>query len=164
MRMKLVATVAAGVAVALTAAACGGGGSDSLTLEEYFDEIEALDKRFNEDSDALDAAFNSDDLDEIKGAFEDGAANVEEFVNELDSIDPPDEVQEAHDEAVSAGGELVTAFKAMSDDVQNVESVDDLVSLNTDDAAAASERFTAACFDIQQVATDNEIEVTLSCG
>ena len=155
------------VAVAIIGAAtlgvaCSDDG-DALTLEEYFEELQALDDRFEEESAQLDAAFDTEDLDEIKSAFDAGTTAAGEFVDGIDALEPPDEAQEAHDEAVAAGTEFVDALETFNDEVQDAESTEALSEIDFAAIGDASERFTAACLDLEGVAVENSIEVDLNC-
>lgn len=108
------------LAFAALTAGCGDG-ADTLTLEEYFEQFEAIDAD-------VDAQFEA--------AYEEWPANVSEeelfaddanlpFFRDLiaafpriitDSIDrvedlePPSEVADAHDDLLAAGRDLLVAF------------------------------------------------------
>lgn len=166
--MKLTGRIAAAVAVVSMAViggwACSDGGGE-LSLDKYFEELQALDQRFEEQGAEADAAFESEDLDEIKDAFSDATKAADDFVSDIGDLDPPAEAQEAHDEAVAAGRDLVSELDDVSDLVQGAESPDDLFAALADDAfGEASDRFTAACFELQGIADENNIDVTLNCG
>ena len=157
----------AALAVALVgAAAFGFACSDdggSLTLDDYFSKLQKLDDQFEEDSAKLDAAFESEDLDEIKSAFESGTESAGDFVDDLDALEAPDEAKEIHEEAVAAGNELVDALKDMNDAIQDADSPDALATIDFDPVGTASERFNGACLDLEALAADKDIELDLNC-
>lgn len=157
-------TVAAAlIGVALLGFACSDDGGGALTLEEYFAELQELDDRFEEEGDQLDAAFESEDLDEIKSAVDDGTTSAREFVDDIDALEPPDEAQEAHAEAVAAGNELVDALDTFNDAVQDADSTEALAEIEFGAIGNASDRFTQACLDMEALAADLDAELDLNC-
>lgn len=151
------------IGVAALGYGCSDDGGGALTLEEYFAKLQALDDEFEDDSAALDSAFESEDLDEIKSALDAGTTSTGEFVDDVAELEPPEEVQETHDEAVAAGNELVEAIEAFNDEVQEAESLEALQEIDFAAIGDASERFNAVCLDMEAVASENNIELDLNC-
>jgi hypothetical protein len=166
--MKWIARSAAAAGILGIAAFGGLACSDSggeLSLEEYFKELEALDQRFEEEGTEAEESFESDDLDTIKEGFEASVGVVEDFVNDLDDLDPPSEAEAAHESAVEAGNDLLAEFEVANDALQDAASEADLLGIFTGEAFGdASERFTAACVELQGIADENDIDVALNCG
>ncbi len=108
------------------AAACDG--DDRLTLEEYFERFEAI------------AGF---------------PVSVTDALDQLEELNPPSEAEDAHDEFLAAGRELVEVFE-ISEVEQSGEEVEGAQE-------EAQERFDAACLDLVGVGEANGIAVDVSC-
>lgn len=154
---------AAIIGVAMLGAACSDDDGGALTLDAYFEKLQKLDDQFEEDSAALDAAFESQDLDDIKSAVADGTDSTEEFIDDLDALEPPADAQEAHDEAVTAGKEFLVALRDFNDDVQDADSTDALQEIPFDAIGEASDAFNDACLGLEALAADKDIELDLNC-
>jgi len=177
--MALKGTTLAALAVLLAAAgafgACGGD-SEALTLEEYFERLAELDAEFEENTDALDAQLNEDfesiEPDDFEAAsalfvdfFDEAVAEVERFVDEMDGLDPPAEIEDLHDAAVEAGREVANALEGLTETVREADSEEEFAALETDSSfEQASATFDESCVDLQDVADENEIEIDLDCG
>lgn len=159
------------------AMACGGdddGGE--LSLEEYFAELEALDTEFEQRTDALDAQLNQgmesvdpEDLDAVvevfSGFLDDAVETVADFVDGLDGLNPPPEVETEHEAAVDAGRTVVEEFERLTDDVADFDSVADFIAMEEEPGFTdASDDFDQACFDLQDIADENDIDIELNCG
>jgi hypothetical protein len=166
MRMPPVRVLAALVVLALLGVATAGcgGGSDSLTLEEYFTRVDQADTDFQEESDALDERASTlepanvgearDLLDELLDIFEG-------FIDDLDGIEPPDDVKEAHDDAVEGLRSAVAAFRDALDESGDDASVDEFFS-NLD--PAAFDDATRGCLRLEEIASQHDISLDLDCG
>ncbi len=168
--LKGSAIVAIVFAAGIGVSACGGdddgGGGDEVTLEEYFERLEAASITFTEESDAAaDELGSSEEIDSVKDAIALLPPIVEHFVNDISALNPPEEAQEAHDAAVEAGENFSEAVNGVLDELGDVESIEDLEGVvSTDALDEASGAFTAACEDLQTLADENNIEVDLDCG
>lgn len=156
------------LAFAAFAPACGGGGGDELTLEEYFAALQQLDDDFAEASAELDAQLEGlseeEVLDALPGVFGEQIDNVNTFIDGLDDLDAPDEAQDLQDEAVSAGREVSDLFETLAGELENVETVEELDTLFSDEAFnTAVERFDQACVDAETLAAENDITIDLDC-
>ena len=167
------------------AAACGGdgdgdgdgggdGGGGALTLQEYFQRVEELDTALQAEEAALDERMEDDlasvtdeqdALDLVQDGFEAQLANIEDFVDDLDGLDPPAEVEDAHNEAVAAQRDFLDLFKdvlAQLGDIDSFDAVDEL--FGADDIAAAEERATQSCLAVEQIGVSNGFDVDFDCG
>lgn len=174
MRLGLLARTAASLLAAGVFIGACSSNSDQLTLDEYFTEFEAIDAEIDSE---LDALFSESPWDEEAFADE---ANLEVFkdlavgfpriignaVDRLKDIDPPSEVEDAHDALIDAGGTLVAAFDEGVDVIDDAETMAELetvmsqVEPKIDGAQAA---FDAACLVVTDIARANEIHASISC-
>jgi hypothetical protein len=103
----LVATLAA---LALGAAACGGGGQ--LSHDEYQQHINQITATFKAQQQQTSAAFGSinspSDLDKIVAPMNAAADAIDKVANDLDGITPPDDAKDANQK-------LVTGFRGIAD-------------------------------------------------
>jgi|CXWL01.1.fsa_nt_gi hypothetical protein len=149
----------------LMMSACGGGG-DTLSLDEYFEEVEALDADTSDRADEVGAdVADTEDLDKIKDAFDKLPDVFGDFVAGLEDINPPDEVEDAHKDAIDASNDFLDEYDKLLEDLQDAETLDEITSLVDSRAInKANDRLTAACKDLQEIADDNDIRVSLNCG
>ena len=153
-------------------AACGGDGA--LSLEEYFREVEQLRgdvvRQSERLQDGFDRAINLADSEEatvqaFRDFFTDASAIFAEFVTDIDALEPPDAVADAHREAVEAFEDSQVAISNFSARLNQVESEAELDGLfETFDSEPAFDRFEEACLALQEIADDNAIAVDLACG
>lgn len=170
--MKLLLTAAIAALTAILAVACTGDSkTDTLTLEQYFGELE----RIGDDAQAAidevefpDVAANAsfeesrDALAQFFGASADIAGDA---VDDIRGLDPPGEVEDEHDRYVDA----LESIPSISDDLQQriheAQSEDEYAEIvGTDDPfEEVGDEITEACDALQQIAEDNSIEVDLQC-
>ncbi len=158
---------ATGLALGIAAGACGGGGAE-LTLEEYFQKMQAISAEAVQETDTLDEKFDALEENDFGGLRELVVANTAitgDTFGEMDDIDPPDEVEDAHVEFVDAGENMAGLMKAFSDDLADVESVSELEEAfgRVVGLEAASARIDAACAELAKIAAENGIQVDLDC-
>jgi hypothetical protein len=148
--------------------------SDTLTLDEYFVEFEAIDAEVDSQFDALFSTFPEDEepfADEANlEVFTDLMVGFPRIVgdatNQFKDMDPPSEVKEAHDALIDAGETLTTALDEGVEGIGDAETMADLetgmsqVGPTVDAAQAA---FDAACLAVVDVAMANEIHVSITC-
>lgn len=166
--LGLVCVLAPLAAFGAFAAACGGG-SDQLTMEEFFTRVQTLDDQFSEDGDALDARFNDltadSSVEDATDLFNDQIDLIDAFVEDLADLNAPPEAQAVQDEAVTAGREVVQAFRDALDEASDAETIDDFaVIFNSDELNTTFDRFDQACVAAETMAIDNGITVDYSCG
>ena len=160
--------------MAVFSGACSSD-SDPLTLEEYFAAVEAIDADVNSQFEALLA-----DLPEDEDAFAD-EANLELFKDVLDGfpritgdwvdrakdLDPPAEVEDAHNDLIDAGEALLVAHEERAeimgdaDTMAELETISREVDPSTRVAEAARD---AACLALVDIAVANDIDVSITCA
>lgn len=154
-----------------------GSGDDepSADLEDYFAEIDAIFEAADAASDELETAFDEaysavetvEEAKQVLGEFllasREGIAGA---LDDLEDVDPPNEAEDAHSAFIEAGRDLVDISERISDDLQDVETEDDLSALSEDfdaEGTAAAAAADDACFDLQGIADDASIDVDLNC-
>ena len=151
------------------AAACGDdGGGGALTLGEFFQRVQELDDEFESRTDELDSQFNELDegssVDDAVDLLEQQVALVEEFIDGLADLEPPDEAADLHAEAVDAGRDVEDAFNGLLDQAQDAGSIDELFgTFESGEFDEVFARFEQVCLDAEQLAADNGITVDFDC-
>ncbi len=148
--------------------------AQSSTLEDYFRRLDELNDEFGRRSVDLEAQIDKDiaaittdaEAIDLMGPFLTDTANVlEDFIDALDELNPPPEVEETHDAVVTAGRRTVDAFRGLLGDVAAADSAAGIETLLSDpglqDEIAA---FNQTCSQIQAVADESGIAVDLNCG
>ncbi len=156
------------------AGACGGDGE--LTLEEYFQRIDVLGNDFEDDTNRLSDEFGEaaqevtteeELIEPFRDFFDRLGALAEDFIADLESIDPPPEVEDAHNEIVAAQAEGLELLEELNERAQLVESISDMEDLSAEFAGPVftdvSDRSEQACLGLQAIADDNGIDVDLEC-
>ena len=152
------------------AAACGGG-DGALTLEEFLQRVEELDDEQTTREGEIEAQLGdletleeAEALARIRDLFPQFVALLVDFVDGLAALEPPEEAADLHEEAVSAGREVVRLFSDLVGEVENAESIEDFfAAFENEEFQVAVERFDQACLDAEQLAADNGIEIDLDC-
>lgn len=169
--MKRLMFVLGAVAFAAFAlAGCGGDDDaadegDTLSLQAYFDEVDALvDAYIADNNDAFTVLSESDDLDELKTAFALLPETLADFLTSLDGLGTPAEAAEAEEDVVTTGEAFLAELEEVNEEAQATESVDAFAeTAGTDDLQELSDAFNATCAPLQQVASDNGVEIELDC-
>lgn len=156
--------------------ACGGGGSE-LSLEDYFQQMGAiaqeLDKNTSDlaqkyDEDVNAAADEEEALRLTAQFFEDGAKETRAALDKVKKLNPPSQARDEHKEFVAAGEALVALFPDVIQRARDAKSAEDIQALADDlngpPFSDASNRSDEACFALQKIADDNNIDVDLTCG
>lgn len=170
-RLALVSTV---LGLLVLGAACGGGGG-ALSLEEYLRELDRLDQRMDERSqeaeDAFEEAINDPTISEAEGLeavqtfFSDALPILQDFVEGMEGLEPPEEAQQLHDEAVAAGRGALERLERLNDDLGEATTPAEVQEMfSTLESDEAFQRFRDACNDMQALADENEIDVDFDCG
>lgn len=143
----------------------GDGGDETLTLQAYFDEVDSLVDAYVADNDASFSVLNeSDDLEELKRAFALLPEDLSDFLTALDALATPSEAEAAEADVQSAGEPFLAELEEVNEAAQATTSVDDFVqTASSTELQALSDAFNATCAPLQQVATDNGVEIELSC-
>ena len=145
-------------------AGCDDDGN-SFTLDAYFEEVEGLVEDYEADTTEAFATLNeSNDLEELKDAFGSIPDSLSGFLDGMNALAPPDEAADAHDDAVEAGEAFLEALEDVNDDVQETDSVDAFVeAAGSDELQELSSAFNATCPPLQEIATENDVDVNLNC-
>ena len=113
----------------------------------------------------FDAVSPDEQIDLFKSFIDDSLPIIEDFIDAIADLNPPAEVSEPHEAAVSAGETLVEAFSDLQDGIDDADTPAEAQSLlDEDNVTAASEQFTTSCLALQAIADENDIEVDLQCG
>lgn len=166
--------LAAAATASLLIAACGDG-DDSMSLEEYLQAVEAQLQQADEASEAVfdDPEFTEiatgtgeltdDDRDVVRAALERIAGAFDDFIEEVDSLNPPGDLEEEHEEFVAAYRSLQEQFESQIltrvDEAATVEELDQSFAALGD----AGERTNAACSALQSAADEEDVAVSLNC-
>jgi hypothetical protein len=147
------------------ASACNDDGS--LSLDEYFQQVEEIDKTNTERQGELEGQFDElgpdSSVDDAADLFEQQVDLLRDFHGDLDDIEPPDEAEDAHNRAVEALGEGLETFDSFIEQFREADSIEEAFGQFEDSDFAAFDRADEACRDLVQVATDNGVDVTLDC-
>jgi hypothetical protein len=111
-------------AMGLAAAGCGGG-SDRLTREELIEEADATCAEFDQRVEEVD---EPESLDDIERYVQEIRPIVEEGTDELEALEPPEELQDEYDDWIAATRSGVDRFDeleeaAASGDEQRIQEV-----------------------------------------
>ncbi len=166
----LVAAMLLGAVVA----ACGGsgGGGGELSLEQYFDRvgsiIEGLEERTATLDQPLEQEFDSEaeQIEAARDAFTSVLPVFQDFVDDLDDLDPPSEVADAHRELVAGFVNLLEGLEALIDQLAEVESAAEFTELllGPDSGfGSAIGQLAVACLQLQSIADDNDVDANLEC-
>lgn len=163
----------AGLLLGVAAAACGGGGDGGaveLSLEQYFERVASLTADLEERTASLDQQleqeFESDvaEIEAVRDAFATVLPIFGDFIDDLDELNPPEEVADLHGELVAGFADLVDGFEDLIDQLVNIESAAEFSALLFDPDSgfgSAIEQLEAVCLELQSIADDNGIEADL---
>jgi hypothetical protein len=162
-----IALLAATLAVASAGWACKDDSGDSLTLEEYFQQIEALDDNTQT---RVDAAFeeitDEGDVQQFRDAIKKLGPALEDAAEDLGDIDPPSEVKAEHkafSDALENWAEVTTDEARDIDNIKASTPDELFVAFEETGFGAAQDDFNSACKDLLQVAIDNNIDLNMNC-
>ena len=179
----LVLAIIGAMVLSLGAVACGdddddnggngNGGGGELTLAEYFSDLEPLSQGYASDLDTLDEeagekfeGTGSDDeqIEVFVDFVKDTRSTTDDFVSDLDGLNAPAEVEDAHSEAVIAGQELVDMYDNAITVLDLSETFEDAtLVLEGPGFVDSQERFAAACVALQGIADSNGLDIDMSC-
>jgi len=109
--MGLVALATLGTA-ALLLVACGDGEEKN----DYVDEVNEVQTTFQ--SEVSELGQNIDSPDQLVAFYEDTVAELEQAVQELDDISPPEEVEELHDQLTEEVQGLADLIQGAAEDIE----------------------------------------------
>ncbi len=80
------------------------------------------DEKQTEKTDAIgERLADTEDIDEIKDAFGEFPAILDDFLDDLEGLEPPEEAEDAHNEAVEAGRDFLEEFDELMEDIEDAE-------------------------------------------
>ncbi len=154
-----------------TATCAGGAEGEELTLEEYFQEVEKLyagkRKRAEETWATLyeESPESEEEFAGVLGDVVDGSRDIGAWFRDgLDRLNPPSELESAHDDLVAAYDKGVRVLEDL--DIGDLESEADLAEVASDverQSAGIGEEQERACFALQAIADENHVLVDLRC-
>jgi hypothetical protein len=158
--------------VAVAAIACNDGSSSS-ELESYLLTLEELDTEFEEAAAEREAQLNEafaaaetdeEVVDVYRQSFVSFQDVVEGFIRDLEGLDPPEEAEAIHEQAVSSGNDVLVVLDELATSGQDVQSVEEAETLASDMLAdEAFAQFDEACIELQALADENDVEISLNC-
>lgn len=139
----------------------------SLSLEEYFEKVDELDdqqqSRSQELEDALDELGDEATVGEIADSFDQQVEVVNDFREDMDGIEPPEEAEELHQNVLDTLEAAAEQLSDLLDQFREADSVEEGFALFEEANLDAVESADAACRELEQLATDNNIEVDFNC-
>jgi hypothetical protein len=97
--------------------------------------------------------------------FERGGDALESFVDTLNGLDPPEDVEAAHNEAVATLTRSLDAIPDLVGELRSADSQQEIdEAINGSDFGDVQPRVAAACVVLQEVAVTQRITVDLHCG
>jgi hypothetical protein len=159
------------VAGSLVLAACGGGDGEELGLDEYFQQLDAIEEDMYTGIGALEEESEGvigEDIEATRDYIDGYHAIVEQGANDVKALNAPSEAEDAQDEFVAALSDMLPLWADLSDQLADAETTTELQTLlvevgNETPWQEASQRFTDACLELQGIADENGIIVTLDC-
>jgi hypothetical protein len=166
------------LAVGAIAGACGGGGDDGRALEEYFQEIQEITDEYVARFDAVADRYQqllaepgTDDSQVQAFLFflEASSLSIREEIDARDGVDPPPGAEKAHLEWQTAARVLAKIYEDVVDraaEVQTSAGLQEVLEELDYEArlTEAEDRAGRACFGLQEIADENEIDVNLCPG
>jgi hypothetical protein len=147
-----------------------GGGDSRLSLEQYFQQVQAIWDDYDEQEAAVSRQFPSSmgEPEATQKGFSAVTAIFREALAKQDDLEPPAEAQKAHQQFLAAGRGALEASEDIADRLAETESWSELVELmgglqEDPEIVAAQDRFTDACYVLERIARDNDIDVDLDC-
>jgi hypothetical protein len=177
MKSKLSSTmlIASAFFVALVVA-CGGSdnGGVELSLEQYFDEVSSIVEDLEEQTATFDQPLEQEfdsEAEQIE-AFRDGFTTAlpvfQDFVDDLDNLEPPAVAADAHSELVAGLADFIGGLEDLIEQLADVETSAEFTELLLGPDfgfGAGTARLAVACLELQAIADDNDIDAdVLDCA
>ena len=171
---RFLTVVLAIVAGLLLLAGCGGGGGGGkeLGLDEYFQQFDAIEESMKTNISALEAEESQgvvgEDVEATRHYVDGYRGVVAQGLNDVKALKPPAETRDAQDKFVAALSSMISLWDDLRDQLAGVGTASEMQELLTAVQSKASwldasQQFTDACRELQGIATDNGIDVTLDC-
>jgi hypothetical protein len=138
---------------------------DNPDLEAYFAEVEVLGQTVDADaSEAFTILSTSQDLDELKAAYAQLPDAFSTFLDGMKDVDPPEEVADEHEAAISAGEDFLDELEASNDAAQEATTVDEFIAAaDTPVLSQLNDTLSGTCDDLQAIADSHNIVADLGC-
>ncbi len=167
--------VGALLALASVAAACGDGGDDERALEEYFQEIQQITDEYVARFDAVEERYqqllaeSGTDNPQVQAVLfflEASSLDIRDEIDARDEVDPPPGAEKAHLEWLTAARVLAKIYEDVVERVPDVQTSSGLQEVLEEldyesRLAEVEDRARQACSRLQEIADENEIEVSL---
>ena len=172
MNPRLLLAIAAGVVLAFggLAAGCDGDGGE-LTLEEYFQRLDATFQDADERGEALgdpggivgDPQLSLEQKrDAVTAFFNEFLAIITDVTGNVEALDPPAEVEDAHSDLLTALRGFQQSAPGAIDKVDTAQSESEFEALG-EEFHSGGEGLEPACLALQAIADQNNIAVDLQC-
>ena len=140
-------------------------------LSLYFGDLASIQEDLNAGIQTIDGQADAAFVDPAAARQTLNAVSVagQAALTDLNELDVPTEASDAHAALEDAGETYLSAVDSLADDLQNVEAGDEFTAFLDAINAPGSEYELAkadlqtACADIQTVADDNDVDVTIKC-
>ena len=140
-------------------------------LSLYFGDLAAIQNELNEGIQIIDGHADAAFVDPAAARQTLNAVSVagQAALKDLNEVDVPAEAADAHAALENAGEAYLSAVDGLADELQTVEPGDEFTAFLDGINAPGSEYEQAkadlqtACADMQTVADDNDIDVTVKC-
>ena len=165
------------------AIACGGGSSETNPLETFFESVKQAVDDADAEADEVEAGMDlglavAEDLEGVLDALADGVHGFQQLASDvrddLEEIDAPEEIAGLYSEFVAIFGAAADALEDLEADIGEIDpSVDEAALLEqvtefgeniTEEFGSLGIESDAICFQLQDVADENGIDVDLECG
>lgn len=171
MRQEVIRKLLGAVAVCLITVACASGAGEQ-SLDSYFVSLAGISAEFGESAAVLPEAGPSspggvEDTQTFFRGIQEALVRAEA---DVEALNPPAEVEEAHTLLVEALKEWVALGSKIGEEVDELETAEELVELSNhsefgvDNYNAAVEGVVQACVQLQIGADQNDVEVDLGCA
>jgi hypothetical protein len=149
--MKKFALVGALAALTIATAACGGG-SDTLSEDDYINELEDICSRADGD---LRDIEDPEDFPDIVDASEEAISITSDAIDDLNELEPPEDLEGDHEDFVGALEDVVSGFEELRDaaDDEDEEAL-----------SQAGENIAEASADADAIAEDLDAEDCIGVG
>ena len=157
--------------VAGLAVACSDGDGGSLSLEEYFQQLDeaqnGVDQRFDDffqQEEPGPDASEEDIAAFAHGVVQAFATILGDAEGTFGDLEPPAEAEDPHNDLLEAIGDSRAALEGAEDDIPDALSLEELETFDPfAEAEDAFGRVDAACKELQTIADDSSIDVDLEC-
>ena len=143
-------------------------------LEAYFEDLEftanAIEERLNLiQTEYSEQTFDTtqDEIDGFVILLLDTQTSWETTMDAVADYEPPPEIESEHQDLIDAGNDVITLLGELAEGAEDVTTEDELDALIADfdaEISEANDAFDEACFALQDIADDENIDVDLRCG